>query len=82
MTRTTWMVLAAGFALSCGLAVAQEEDESPERGVARVSLVNGDVSIRRGDNGDWVAAAPNAPLVAEDHLLTGANSRAAIQFLW
>jgi hypothetical protein len=64
------------------LAAQAPEDDSgePDRGVARISLINGDVSVRRGDSGDWVAAAPNAPLVVEDRILTGARSRAEVQF--
>jgi hypothetical protein len=42
--------------------------------------MNGDVSVRRGDNGDFVAAALNAPLVVGDRVLTGPNSRAEVQF--
>ena len=34
----------------------------PGRAVARISVLNGDVSVRRGDSGDVVAAALNAPL--------------------
>lgn len=64
--------------LLAGVAWAQDDD--PSRGVARISLINGDVSVRRGDSGDWVAAAVNAPLVVSDSLLTGAGSRAEIQF--
>jgi hypothetical protein len=48
--------------------------------VARISLLNGDVSVRRGDSGDWVAAAINAPLVVNDNVLTGSGSRAEVQF--
>ena len=64
------------------LVAQSPEDDSgqPDRGVARISLINGDVSVRRGDSGDWVAAAPNAPLVVEDRILTGARSRAEVQF--
>jgi len=40
--------------------------EEPETGVARVSLINGDVSTMRGDSGDWVATGDNAPLVRGD----------------
>lgn len=57
-----------------------DQDDGPGRGVARISVINGDVSVRRGDSGDWVAAALNAPLVVEDRILTGANSRAEVQF--
>ena len=35
-------------------------NEMPEHGVARVSLINGDVSVRRGDSDEVVAAALNA----------------------
>jgi hypothetical protein len=38
------------------------------------------VSIRRGDSGDVVAAAMNAPVVIGDSLLTSSSSRAEVQF--
>src|SRR5262245_28082021 len=46
----------------------QQDGDSPDpdsasRGVARISVMQGEVSVRRGDNGDYVAAAINAPLV-------------------
>ncbi|MGH9720755.1 MAG: DUF6600 domain-containing protein, partial [Bryobacteraceae bacterium] len=66
-------------------AIADENDNDPDsasRGVARLSVISGDVSIRRGDSGDHVAAAVNAPLVIQDRVLTGHNSRAEIQFDW
>ena len=53
--------------------------EEPETGVARVSLINGDVSTMRGDSGDWVATGVNAPLVRGDKVSTGARSRAEIE---
>ena len=52
----------------------------PGRAVARLSVVSGDVSVRRGDSGDMVAAALNAPLMADDHVLTSASSRAEVEF--
>ncbi len=52
----------------------------PGRAVARLSVASGDVSVRRGDSGELVAAAVNAPLMADDHVLTSANSRAEIEF--
>ena len=55
-------------------------DPGPNRGVARISLLNGDVSVRRGDSGDVVAAAVNAPLMVQDSLLTSSSSRAEVQF--
>jgi hypothetical protein len=77
MKRTLWLV---GL-LAAGLAPAQQQDvDGPGKGVARISLLNGDVSIRRGDSGDLIAAALNAPLVADDRVLTTAGSRAELQF--
>ncbi len=59
---------------------APEEEDGPGRGVARLSVMNGEVSVRRGDSGDLVAAAVNAPLVITDRVLTGPSSRAELQF--
>jgi hypothetical protein len=58
----------------------QDDGDAPDHGVARISLVNGDVSVRRGDTGDLTAAAPNGPMLVNDILATGQNSTAEIQF--
>ena len=55
-------------------------ENDPAHGVARISLLNGDVSVRRGDSGDVVASAINAPLVSQDRVLTSSSSRAEVQF--
>jgi len=52
-------------------------DISP--GVARISLIQGDVATQRGDTGDWSAAALNQPLVGGDRISTGDNSKAELQ---
>jgi hypothetical protein len=82
MKRVNWhllaLTLAAGIAAS-GVIRADEPD-GPGRGVARISVINGDVSVRRGDSGDFVAAALNAPLVVQDRVVTAAGSRAEVQF--
>jgi hypothetical protein len=59
-----------------------QEQVAPEagHGIARLSLVNGEVSVRRGDAGEWVAAVPNAPVGVNDHVATSASARAEIQF--
>ena len=75
----------AAFLMSAALAVpvfAQDAEDGPGRGVARISVMSGDVSMRRGDTGDLVAAAINAPLVVQDRLLTGPSSKAEVQFDW
>ena len=49
------------------------------RAVARLSVVSGEVSVRRGDSGDAVAAALNAPIMADDRVLTSTSSRAEVE---
>src|SRR4051812_28534244 len=69
-------IVLAGMALP---ARAQDPDDL-KRGVGRLSLMNGDVSVRRGDNGEWVAGVINAPLLTDDSIATGPNSRTELQF--
>jgi hypothetical protein len=42
--------------------------DEPGRPVARLSVMSGDASVRRGDSGEWVAAVLNAPLMAGDSI--------------
>src|ERR1043166_8799110 len=58
---------------------AQDADDQ-QRGVARISLMNGDVSVKRGDAAEWVAGVINAPLITDDRVSTAPNSRAEVQF--
>jgi hypothetical protein len=48
--------------------------------VARLSIVTGGVSVRRGDSPEPVAAVPNAPVLAGDTLAVGQGGRAEIEF--
>jgi hypothetical protein len=57
----------------------EDQAADEQRGAARLSIVQGDVNVKRGDSGDLVAAAVNAPLLAQDHVQTSAGSRAEIQ---
>jgi hypothetical protein len=59
---------------------ADDEGKAPERGVARISFMNGNVSVRRGDSGDLVAAIMNVPLTISDRLVTADGARAEVQF--
>ncbi len=76
LVLTGAVVWMAGWATP---ARAQDPDDL-KRGVARISLINGDVSVRRGDSGEWVAGVINAPLLTDDRISTGANSRAEVEF--
>ena len=82
-TRKFRLWAVAGAVLSMASLVtpvrAQDADDA-RRGVARISLINGEVSVKRGDSGDWVAGVINAPLMTDDHIATGPNSRAEIEF--
>ncbi|MSV30672.1 MAG: hypothetical protein EXQ52_18290 [Bryobacterales bacterium] len=70
LSTATLMLAGSGFA---------DEIDDPNRGVARISLIFGDVAVKRGDSGEVIAAAVNTPLVATDSVTTGADSRAEIQ---
>jgi hypothetical protein len=74
------VVLALSFCAAVLLAQDQDSADDPSRGVARISVIQGAVNVRRGDAGELVAAALNAPLMTQDHLQTAEGSRAEIQF--
>ncbi len=72
---TAAAVLAAG-----GVRPAHAQDPDDQtRGVARISLMDGEVSVKRGDTSDWVAGVINAPLLSADKVSTAPDSRAEIQ---
>jgi len=50
-----------------------------KNGVARISLIHGDVSTQRGDSKDWSAAALNAPVLAGDRVSTGDKARTELE---
>ncbi len=93
MRSRSWIFAIVGLAALVAPAVAQDPQDL-ERGVARISFLNGDVSIQHGDlqappqavsvpgtaTGEWMAAAVNAPVVANDRISTAPNSRAELQF--
>jgi hypothetical protein len=58
---------------------AQDVAGDQQHGVARLSIVQGDVNVKRANSGDLVAAVVNAPLMTGDHLQTSPGSRAEVQ---
>lgn len=73
----TTLLLAAAAA---GLAAAQDANPPvSDAGVARLSLIRGEVSTQRGDAGDWTAGAINQPLLSGDAVATTDGARAEIQ---
>src|SRR5215469_8123458 len=82
---TRYFAPVAALLLSAGGLLAQAPPEQQptddlQRGVARISLINGEVSVQRGDASEWVAGVINAPLMSDDRIATGGNSRAEVQF--
>jgi len=55
------------------------QDQGPAPGAARISVATGEVSIMRGDSGEWVAAVVNATVVGGDTVAAAASSRAEVQ---
>jgi hypothetical protein len=49
-------------------------------GVARISVAQGDISVKRADSGDTFAAALNAPVTAGDYITTGGDGRGEVEF--
>jgi hypothetical protein len=56
-----------------------EAPAQTDLGVARVSLIHGDVSTQRGDSGDWSAATLNQPVMGGDKVSTGDDARTELQ---
>src|SRR5438477_7325986 len=57
----------------------QDQTTDQQRGVARLSIVQGDVNVKRGDTGELVAAVMNAPVMVQDRVQTSPGSRAEVQ---
>ena len=55
------------------------DNSGPSLGVARVSVTDGDVSVRQAASGDEMQARASMPLVADDTIRTGDRSRAEVQ---
>src|SRR5712692_6148022 len=78
LKRNCVLVLVLSYASSLPVAAMRAQEE-PLSGVARVSLIHGDVSSQRGDSADWVATVVNTPLVPGDTVATGSDSRTEVQ---
>lgn len=62
-----------------GPGVATEPQDQPGQPVVRMGAINGEASVRRGDSGDWVAAALNAPLMVGDSVSVAPGGNAELQ---
>jgi hypothetical protein len=52
-----------------------QQPSEAQPSVARMSVVNGQVNLQRGDSGEAVAGVQNTPVVAGDRVSTGTRSR-------
>src|SRR3977135_3485905 len=70
--------LAGPFGFVAPPARAAHEKEPPTRG-ARLSLVEGSVSLQSGGQGDWGSPAKNRPMTIGDKIWVDKDSRAELQ---
>jgi hypothetical protein len=78
----TTLQLCSAVALAAGDDDTRADDDygyEETARVARVSLLAGDVSLRRAGSDKWERAVVNTPLVEGDRLATGSGSRVEIQ---
>src|SRR5437762_1481607 len=83
LTLGTLFVTVLCITTTPELTFAQDQPpdaESASHGVGRISILDGDVSVRRNESGDFVAAAVNAPVVTGDAISTGPAGRTELQF--
>ncbi len=81
--KAFWTAVAVLLSVSFALHAQQPNEptgDDPTRGVARISIVQGVVNVKRGDSGEVVAAVQNAPVMTQDHLETADGSRSEIEF--
>ena len=72
------LCLAGLLSFAAPKARADEEKDPPTR-VARISYVDGSVSMQPGGQGDWGSAARNRPMTIGDKIWVDKDSRAELQ---
>lgn len=78
-TRIALFAIVAAALVAPPWVSAQSTRTGPALGVARLSVVSGDVATMRGNSGDWVTATVNMPVVEGDSVQSGIGSRTEIQ---
>src|SRR5260370_396310 len=74
------IMLSLAGVLSVGAPKARaDEQQDPPTRVARISYVDGSVSLQPGGEGDWGSAARNRPVTIGDKLWVDKDSRAELQ---
>jgi hypothetical protein len=66
-------------AFGCAAAFAQSEESDPPGRVARLSLIDGEVSFAPAGTDEWAEAVLNRPITSEDRVWVGVDGRAELQ---
>ncbi len=76
----TWTVALLGGFFACSAAIAEDDTmiDPPDR-VARLSFIEGAVSLQPADAPDWIDAAINRPLTSSDRIWADSGARAELQ---
>jgi len=80
-TRKSGLTMLLGLAglLSFVAPQARADEKDPPTRVARISYVDGSVSLQPGGQGDWGSAAKNRPITIGDKIWADKDSRAELQ---
>jgi hypothetical protein len=80
LSKAIWCGIVACALSFTFVAGGQQARADDQPGVARISVVDGGVHLKRGDSGDTVSAAMNAPVSVGDYVTTDSGGRAEVQF--
>ena len=79
LTLTLNSIASSAAAINASPVDDDEDGYDETARVVRVSMLRGDVSLRRAGSGKWEKASLNFPLVEGDRLATGPGARLEIQ---
>ncbi|HEU4654314.1 MAG TPA: DUF6600 domain-containing protein [Steroidobacteraceae bacterium] len=74
-----WLLGAIGVLMLCQLASAEDVQTDPPGRVARLSFIQGEVTLAPAGTEDWVDATLNRPLTSGDRVWTDDHARAELQ---
>jgi hypothetical protein len=78
-SRLSLLLIVAGLLWFIAPMARADEDKDPPTRVARISSIDGSVSLQPGGEGDWGSAARNRPMTIGDKIWADKNSRAELQ---
>jgi len=78
-SRLGLLVCLAGLLSFMAPKAHADEEKDPPTRVARISFVEGSVSLQAGGQGDWGSAARNRPMTIGDKIWVDKDSRAELQ---